>query len=214
MEQEKSEKRSRAWQRFTNFAIIFSFTVNCILVLVLLLAIIPLLQLKSDFVEPLLTDLDTAFQALGETTIDVDVDVDETIPISFTLPMSQPLDLDFDLTIDEDTVVILNQAVPLDNLPARFLLPGGGGVINGTVSLALPYGMRLPVQLNMTVPVQKTIPVQLTVPVNQPVPIVMHIPVSIQLGEAGLDPAVEQLRGVFSPLSDILNQIPDGISFR
>lgn len=74
--------------------------------------------------------------------------------------------------------------------------------------------MRLPVQLNMTVPVQKTIPVQLTVPVNQPVPIVMHIPVSIQLGEAGLDPAVEQLRGVFSPLSDILNQIPDGISFR
>jgi hypothetical protein len=39
----------------------------------------------------------------------------------------------------------------------------------------------------------------------------MAIPVTIELGEAGLDPAVQRLRGVFSPLRDSLEKLPDGI---
>jgi hypothetical protein len=34
------------------------------------------------------------------------------------------------------------------------------------------------------------------------------------LGEAGLDPAVEELRAVFRPLKEQVESLPDGIEFR
>jgi hypothetical protein len=205
------QRLSKAWRAFANIAIVFSFIVNCVLVLALIIAIGPLLQLKSGLVEPLLTDLDQAFQALGDTTIETTVDVDEPIGIRFDLPLDQPLDLDFALRINQETVVELTQPVPLDNLPARFNLPGGGGVINGTVSLDLPARLRMPVRMDMVVPVRTTIPVRLTVPVSQTVPIQMAIPVRIQLGEAGLSPAVQRLRDVFTPVRVLIESLPDGI---
>jgi len=207
------QRLSRAWRAFVNIATVFSFIVNCVLVMVLILAVGPLLQLKSGFVEPLLDDLDQAFQGLGDTTIETTVAVDQPIGIRFDMPLDQPLNLDFDLPIDQETAVVLTQPVPLDNLPARFSLPGGGGMINGTVSLSLPAGLRLPVRLSMTVPVEKTIPVQMTVPVSETVPIQMSIPVSIQLGEAGLDPAVQRLRDVFTPVRVAVESLPDGFEF-
>ena len=207
------ERLKKMWPAFVNIAVVFSFIVNCVLVLVLILAIGPLFQMKSNLLEPLLTDLDRAFQGLGDTTIDTTVQVEEMIPISFTLPMNQPLGLDFDLPIHQQTNVILTREVQITR-QARFELPYGGGAINGTVSLSLPAGLSLPIQLDMQVPVQQVIPVVMDVPVNQPVPIEMDIPVSIQLGDAGLDPAVQQLRDVFAPVSALIERIPDGIQFR
>ena len=139
--------------------------------------------------------------------------VEQPIPITFDLPLDQPLGLDFDLPIQQNTVVVLTEAVPL-NLPATFNFPGGGGAINGSVSLALPAGMQLPILLDMTVPVSKTIPVQMNVPVDQTIPIEMQIPVEIQLGQAGLAPAVEDLREVFRPLRSNLELLPDRIEVR
>ncbi len=206
-----NERLRKTWGAFANIAIVFSFVVNCILVLVLLIAIGPLLQLKSGLVEPLLADLDGAFQGLGETNIETTVQVDQPIPIQFDLPLDQPLGLDFDLPIDQDTVVMLTESVPLV-APATFTLPGAGGAINGTVSLNLPVGMHLPIHLNMVVPVETTIPVQMMVPVSESVPIQMTIPVNIQLGDAGLNPAVQRLRGVFTPVNVLIQSIPDGIA--
>ncbi|MBN1179919.1 MAG: hypothetical protein JXD18_11960 [Anaerolineae bacterium] len=196
------------WKAFVNFAIIFSFIVNFVLVLVLLLAISPIFQAKTGILEPLLSNLDTAFLGLGETYIDTTVNVDQTIPIRFDLPLNQPLNLDFVLPIEQETAVVLTQNVQL-NRPAQFILPGGGGSINGSVTLVLPAGLRLPVMLDMDVPVQTTIPVQMNVPVDQMVPIQMTIPVQIPLGEAGLDPAVQDLRNVFSPLRIMIEDLPD-----
>jgi hypothetical protein len=107
--------------------------------------------------------------------------------------------------------VYLTESVPLNNLPAKFNLPGGGGVINGTVSLSLPQGMRLPIRLDMTVPVSTTIPVRMDVPVDETIPIQMQVPVHIELGKAGLDPAVQDLRGVFLPVNELVQGLPDGI---
>ena len=130
------------WKAFANVAIVFSFIVNFVLVLVLLLAIGPIFQAKTGIVEPLLTDLDQAFLGLGETEINTTVAVDQEIPIRFTLPLSQPLGLDFDLPINQATTVRLTQNVQL-NRPAQFTLPGGGGAINGSVNLVLPAGLPL-----------------------------------------------------------------------
>jgi hypothetical protein len=204
------EERPGRRQVLRDIAIVFSFVVNLILVLALLLMIGPIFRAKSGFVEPLLTDLDQAFLGLSETDIKTTVAVEQSIPISFTLPLSQPMGLDFNLPIDQETTVVLNRAVPL-TAPATFVFPNSGGAIHGTVSLDLPAGLPLPVQLTMDVPVQTEIPVHMDVPVNEMVAIEMEIPVTIQLGEAGLDPAVETLRRVFAPLRHSVEELPDGL---
>ncbi len=202
------ERLQRLWRAFANVAIIFSFVVNLVLVLALILAVGPLLQLKTRLLEPLLVNLDRAFLGLGETTIRTTVPVDQSIPIQFDLPLDQPLGLNFELPITQDTVVVLlrdtsipNTTVYLNNVPVR-------------TTVVLPAGTPLPVRLNMVVPVQKTIPVQMTVPVSQTVPIRMEIPVAIQLGPSGLDPAVQRLRDVFVPVRTLIEYLPDEIRLR
>jgi len=75
-------------------------------------------------------------------------------------------------------------------------------MINGIVSLALPKGLSLPVHLSMVVPVSETIRVQ------------MNVPVHIELGEAGLDSAVEDPRDAFHPLNAQIDRLPDGVVSR
>ena len=211
------EGLKRYWNAFKDIAILFSFVVNFILVVVLLAVSVPAVRagfaLKTGLVEPLLADLDAAFVGLGEPTIETTIPIDDTVPIQFQLPLDEQLGINFQLPISQNTAVVLTEAVPL-NLPAQFNLPGGGGAINGSVSLALPAGLRLPVYLDMTVPVSTTIPVRLDVPVDQPVPIRMDVPVVIKLGEAGLDPAVEDLRAVFRPVRMQVESLPDGLEWR
>jgi len=211
------ERLKRFWNAFKDIAIVFSFLVNFVLVVLLLVVSIPALRavfaLKVGLVEPLLSDLDAAFIGLGEATIDTTIQIDESIPIQFDLPLDQSLPIDFPLPIEQPTVVVLAAPVPL-TLPAQFNLPGGGGVINGSVSLSLPVGLHLPLHLNLTVPVSQTVPVRMNVPVNQTIPIQMAVPVHIKLGEAGLDPAVGELRAVFHPLREQIEGLPDGVEFR
>ena len=211
------ERLKRFWNAFRDVAILFSFVVNFVLVVLLLVISVPALRttfaLKTGLVEPLVYGLDEAFIGLGEATIDTNVEIDESIPIEFDLPLDQQLPIDFQLPINQPTVVTLTGPVPL-NLPAKFNLPGGGGAINGSVSLALPTGLQLPIQLNMTVPVQQTVPVLMDVPVQERVPISMTVPVHIKLGEAGLDPVVVQLRRAIQPVKVQIESLPDGIEFR
>lgn len=172
------------WNAFKNIAIVFSFMVNIILVMVLLLAPEPLFMTKSQVAEPLLMDLDSAFAALGETRIQSTVYITSTMPVVFDLPLAQ------------NTQVVLVEPVPI-SAPATFIWPAGGGAIHGTVQLVLPQGLALPVSLN------------LMVPVNTAVPVVMQVPVEIPLAEAGMAPAIEQLRAVFSPLAGAVQSLPN-----
>jgi hypothetical protein len=172
------------WNAFKNIAIVFSFIVNIILVMVLLLSPEPLFMAKSQVAEPLLSDLDSAFAALGETRIVSTVYITDTMPVVFDLPLAQI------------TQVVLVEPVPLQ-AQTTFVFPGGGGAIHGVVHLSLPEGMALPVSLNMMVPVNTTVPV------------VMQVPVEIPLAEAGMAPAIEKLRAVFSPVTGVLQSLPD-----
>jgi len=172
------------WNAFKNIAIVFSFIVNIILVIVLLLAPEPVFMAISQVAEPLLLDLDSAFAALGETRIESTVYITDTMPVVFDLPLAQ------------NTNVVLVEPVPIQ-APATFVWPAGGGAIHGTVQLVLPQGLALPVSLNLMVPVSTTVPV------------VMQVPVEIPLAEAGMAPAIEQLRAVFSPLSGAVQSWPD-----
>jgi hypothetical protein len=171
------------WNAFKNIAIVFSFIVNIVLVMVLLLTPEPVFMAKSQIAEPLLLDLDSAFAALGETRIQSTVYITDTMPVVFDLPLAQ------------NTQVVLVEPVPI-SAPATFIWPAGGGAIHGSVQLVLPQGLVLPVSLNLMVPVSTTVPV------------VMQVPVEIPLAEAGMAPAIEQLRAVFSPLAGTLQGLP------
>lgn len=180
------ELRRRIWNAFKNVAIIFSFLVNITLAIIVLVSPEAIFATKTDIAEPLLQELDQAFEALGETTIRTTVSVNHMLPISFDLPLKQSTD------------VILQEPVPLQ-VPATFYLPGGGGAINGTVSLELPVGTSLPVNLDLTVPVETSIPVQ------------MLIPVEIDLAESGMGPAIDQLREIINPIYNFLHEQPSSI---
>ncbi len=180
----RGRRRLRPWEAFKNIAIIFSFVVNFVLVLVLLLSPGPIFMAKSQVAEPLLDNLDAAFAALGDTHIRQNIEIDDAIPVIFALELQQ------------NSVVTLTQDVPL-SLPATFYLPGGGGQINGSVFLKLPRNLPLPIALGLTVPVSETVPV------------VMSVPVDIPLNEAGMGPAILQLRQVFQPLGATLQGLPN-----
>ena len=179
-------RRKSLWEAFKNLAIIFSFIVNFVLVIVLLLIVGWILfPTKTEVVEPMLDDLQSAVNALDSATIVRTIQIDEQVPVNFTLPLEQT------------TVVVLSQDVQLVR-PATFVLPDGGGSINGTVSLSLPTGLALPVMLDLDVPVQNVIPVK------------FPVQVSIPLKETELSQVVVELNAVLGPLRDFLDDLPDG----
>lgn len=173
----------KPWDAFKTFAILFSFALNLTLVIILLAVAGLIIPIVNDIVEPIVGGLNDSFVEMSEATIKQDINIDTTMPISFTLPLEQ------------STTVVLTQDVPL-NVPANFVLPGGGGEINGQVSIVMPAGMQLPVAMKMEVPVDQTIPVQMTVPVE------------IILADTDLGGPFFKLRSLFEPLNDMLKGLP------
>ncbi len=175
--------QARPWQAFKNFAILFSFVVNVVLLLVLLLALPLLIPIVHTIARPLVSGLTQSFVQMGDASIVRTIHVDDSIPVVFSLPLQQ------------DTSVTLTDDVPL-TVPATFMLPGGGGTINGTVVIQLPAQTSLPVALDITVPVSTTIPVQLDVGVDIP------------MQETELAGPFNALRGLFEPLDRLLRGLP------
>jgi hypothetical protein len=172
----------RMWRAFQTIAILFSFTVNLILVIALGLLYMQLASLKSA-VNGTVARLEAIVQDLGDTRISTTIPIRQSVPVAFELPVQQ------------DTVVVTLAPVPITTA-ATFQLPGGGGTIKGTVFIHLPPGTRLPVRLNMTVPVRTQIPVNFDQPVD------------IALGASGLDPVVGKLLLLLKDLKALLDLIP------
>lgn len=175
--------QNQPWQAFKNFAIIFSFVVNIILILVLGVVAILLFPFLSNMVTPLVGGLNDSFVEMNDASIVQTIGVDDTLDIAFTLPLAQQTD------------VVLASDVSLD-VPATFVLPGGGGIINGQVEIVLPQNTVLPVNLALEVPVEQTIPV------------VLDVPVDIKLSETDLGTPFDRLVTNFDPLTNFLKNLP------
>ncbi len=174
----------KPWQAFKTFALIFSFAVNLILLIVLLVAAPLIIPIVADIAVPIVGGLNESFVDMGEAKIERTIDVDDTLDIKFDVPLSTTTD------------VVIVKDVALDGIPAQFVLPNGGGAINGQVTLSLPEGLKLPVQLDLIVPVEQTIPVRLAVGVDIP------------LDETDLGGPFNQLQAIFTPLDDMLTRLP------
>ncbi len=186
-ESDQTKNRGTAfWAAFKDLATLFSFTVNIALLIVLLLLVgCILFPTKTDVVEPMLDDLQSAVNALDNATIHRTIYIDQEVPVDFTLPVKQ------------STTVVLSEDVPLVQ-PASFVFPAGGGSIHGTVSLNLPKGMQLPIYLEMDVPVHNLIQVE------------FPVEVSIPLKETELNQVVVKLTDILEPVRDFVDDLPDG----
>lgn len=175
----------KPWQAFKSFAIIFSFVMNLVLLIVLLAAAPLILPIVNDVAKPIVGGLNESFVDMNQATITRTIPVSDTIPVVLTVPLQT------------GTNVEVTESVPLEGVPAQFVLPDGGGAINGTVSLNLPQGLVLPVALDLQVPISETLPVQ------------MDVQAVIPLEETELGGPFGRLQGIFAPLNDLLERLPD-----
>lgn len=179
------QRMRELWIAFRNFAIILSFIVNVVLLVVVAVLLVMLFRIKHDVAEPLVDGLHSNFVGLNEARIITDITVDDEIPINFTLPLNQ------------ETDVVLSQDVLIDNVPAFFAIDGGGGTISGTVDITLPKDTVLPVRLS------------LEVPVDQQIPILLNVPVDIALEDTQLSEPFTNLRDLVDPYVRLLDNLPD-----
>lgn len=166
------------------FMVIFSFIVNLVLVIVLLVLGLLIFEIKNNVADPLVGGLHSTAVGLKNATID------------WTIPVRDELQVTFDLPLQQATVVTLNAPVPLV-VSAKIDLPGINAYgVDANVNLTLPQGLQLPVNLDLTVPVDQTVPVAL------------DVRAVIPLSETQLADPIDTLRLLFEPLAIGLHNLP------
>lgn len=173
----------KPWQAFKNFAIVFSFVLNLIFLVLLILGARYVIPVMDGVAEPVVSGLSDSFEEMENAHIRQRITINDQIRVVFDLP------------VQTNTVATILEPVPM-SIPTQFVLPGGGGYINGTVSFSLPAGTQLPVELDVVVPVSQT------------VPIAMEVPVDIALSDTELSQPFGDLRRLFAPIDSLLTNLP------
>lgn len=166
------------------FMILFSFIVNLVLIIVVVVLALTIFDIKNNIATPLLTGLHSSFVGLDEATIDWTIPVRDSIPVVLDIPLQT------------DTVVTLTDPVPLA-VTATITLPGVGVLNNATVNLTLPEGLALPVHLD------------LTVPVDQQLDVALDVRAVIPISETQLHDPISNLRLTFEPIVRALYNLPN-----
>ncbi len=180
---------------FWRFMIIFSFIVNVILVVVLLVLGIFIFDILDNIASPLVVGLHSSFVGLQDATIDTVIPVRDTIPVQLTVPLNTT------------TVVVLTEPVPL-RVSALIDLPGlNASNVPATVNITLPAGLELPVALNLEVPIDEELDVAL------------DVRAVIPLEDTQLYDVARNLRLLFEPMAlaltspELPHNIGDAIGF-
>lgn len=187
---------------FWRFMIIFSFIVNIILVIVLLVLGLTIFDIKKNIAQPLIQGLHSSFVGLNDATIDWTIPVQDTIHVDRA---TAQLDTSIPINVQE-TNVTLTQPVPIS--VSAIIYKDGSPLFDRPVivALTLPQGTNLPVSLNFALPVQQAATVSLDVPVD------LKVRAVIPLNQTQIHDPVENLRLLFEPLVRALGNLPDDFS--
>jgi hypothetical protein len=210
-----TQPRFKFLPAFWTIASIMSFTVNIVVLIVLLLLVQnrgSVTTLANDQVTVLLGGLYDNFVMMDRATIKKDIVVDANIPLNITVPVNLANE---EITLASDAVITR----------AHVEIYQGGVNINAPAKVTLPAGTKLNVDLSFDLPVQNTIPVHLDVPVSIPLSDTeLHEPF-VGLQEvvkpwycvmqpnaivSGLEPGSEirVCDGVSNPLAPVFNLLP------
>ena len=195
--QAKPPRQLKIPQAAWNSMIVFSFIVNLVLVIVVLVLGILLFNIKNAIAQPLIGGLHSSFVQMDNAHIVTTIAVNDTIQVNDTIPVV------FDLPLNQATIVTLTSDTLIDNATIVTLNAGGLQLYNAVGDIVLPAGTGLPVQLSLVVPVSQTVPVVLTVPVN------LTVPVDIALNQTDLHPPFTNLAKLVSPYNSLLEQAPN-----
>ncbi len=193
---EAAPRADSGWESFKGFAILFSFIVNVIFVLLFVVVIAFAFQIKKNIAGPLIGGLYGSFVQMDAAHIQMSIPVNTTIQVNDTMPVV------FDLPLQQNTNVILSENTLITGASVTI----AGGVLqlnNAPTTIFLPKGTVLPVTLNLTVPVSQTVPVSLSVPINIPVA------VDIPLDQTELHEPFSNLRDLFAPYYNVVSLLPD-----
>ncbi len=173
----------RPWTAFKNFAILFSFMLNVLSLGLFLSIALMLLPFIRQATMPMVSGLSQNFAQMRDARIVRTIEIDDSVPIQLELPIAT------------ETTATIVQAVPMA-VNTNFVLPGGGGNINGTVYFELPAGTQLPVALDLVVPISQTVPLDVAVDVDIP------------LADTELQQPLDNLLGIFEPIESFLYRLP------
>lgn len=179
---------------FWRFAVLFSFVMNVILLLVVAGLVGLLFTITDQVARPIVGGLHDSFRQMQQASIVTMIDVNDTIIVNDTIPVV------FDLPLNQSTIV--TTTAPLVINGATVNIQSGGLTLNAAADIVLPAGTGLPVQLSLVVPVSQTVPVVLRVPVA------LKVPVNIPLAQTQLNPPFTQLAGIVAPYDVLLSQLP------
>ncbi len=176
---------------FWTVASVMSFTVNIVLLIVLVVAFLKLRQipivdqsLKQPSLIPgmatnissgLLGGLYTNFVKMDQASIRTSIHVEKDIPVQFSLNVSGP------------TNVTLSQPVTIHGALVT-VNTGGLNIVNARATIVLPKDTLLPINIQ-----------NLVVPVDQKVPAVLDVPVNIPLNQTELHEPFVGLQKVVEP---------------
>lgn len=193
----KAEAKPREPRRFQflpvfwTIASVMSFTVNVVLLIVLLLAFqalkqVPLVAqtmeqpslvpgMATNIASGLLGGLYTNFVKMDEANIRTTIHVEKEIPVQFSLNVSGP------------TNVVLSEAVTIRGALVT-VETGGLNIVNARATIVLPKDTLLPINIE-----------NLVVPVDQKVLAVLDVPVDIPLNQTELHEPFVGLQKVVEP---------------
>ncbi len=176
---------------FWTVASVMSFTVNIVLLIVLIVAFLKLRQIPivaqslkqpssvpgmvTNISSGLLGGLYTNFVKMDEANIRTSIHVEKDIPVQFTLNVSGP------------TNVTLSQPVTIHGALVT-VNTGGLNIVNARATIVLPKDTLLPINIE-----------NLVVPVDQKVPAVLDVPVDIPLNQTELHEPFVGLQKVVEP---------------
>lgn len=185
------ESRFKFLPVFWTIASVMSFTVNIVLLIVLLFAFQKLKQIPivtetlkepsllpgmaTNIASGLLGGLHTNFVKMDEANIRTSIHVEKDIPVQFSLNVSGP------------TNVTLSQAVTIRNALVT-VETGGLNIVNARATIVLPKDTLLPINIE-----------NLVVPVDQKVPAILDVPVDIPLSQTELHEPFVGLQKVVEP---------------
>lgn len=174
----KPRRRLKFLPAFWTIASVMSFTVNIVMLIVVLILLQMLGTIQftaSDQISGLLGGLYENFVKMDQASIRTSIHVEKEIPVNFTLNVSGPTNvtLSNDVTIDGALVTVAT---------------GGLNITNARARIVLPAGTLLPINIE-----------NLVVPVDQKVLAVLDVPVDIPLNQTELHEPFTGLQQVVRP---------------
>ena len=185
------------------FMVIFSFIVNLVLIIVLLVLGLMIFEIKNNVADPLVQGLHRTAVGLDKATIDWTIPVRDELFIDLQVPINQdsilstvteyngeavePIAGETLVTLTRDVPIVINNAlIQSPDLTLR----------NAQVNITLPAGTSLPVSLDLEVGLQTDIPVAL------------DVRAVIPIAETQLTDPIQTLQLLFEPLAVGLHNLP------